>query len=198
MRLLLALLLIALPATAQVRGVASVSVGDYSGLGFVSPFYGVGAALEYRAEAVEVSVAGEWSPDRKFATRVLVPPSSPQYTVTGVAQGLARYGPALLGGGVDYSYTRSDGWDKTGWRWHASGGVDLPIEAHTLRLLVTHVEPMSDPSNDLRGERYGIRFDVNGRHRVGFDVGVWRFHQSGNPAVHYERRTWTLHVGEAW
>jgi len=199
-RALLALLLIALPAMAQVRGVASVSVGDYSGLGFVSPFYGVGAALEYRAEAVELSVEGNWSPDRKFATRVLVPPFSPQYTVTGVAQGLARYGPALLGGGVDYSYTRSDGWDKTGWRWHVAGGLEFPIEANRLRVLVAHIEPMDDPSNDLRGERYSLRFDVpSGKvvFRPGVDVGFWKFHQSGNPDVRYSRRTWAIHLGIA-
>jgi len=182
----------------QLSFVTTVNVGDFSGLGFVAPLYGVGVSIEQRTERFEFSLSGDWSPDRKFSERILTPPFSPQFTLAGEAQGLVRFGPTLVGGGANVGYTKSDGWDKTGWRWHASGGVDLPIEAHNLRLLVTHVEPMSDPSNDLRGERYGLRFDVNGRHRIGFDVGVWRFHQSGNPAVHYERRTWVLHVGEAW
>lgn len=76
----------------------------------------------------------------------------------------------------------------------------LNEENERLRVLVAHIEPMDDPSNDLRGERYSLRFDVpSGKvtFRPGVDVGFWRFHQSGNPDVSYSRRTWAVHLGIA-
>lgn len=196
--LVFALLLLAAPAFAQVRGVASVSVADASGLGYVAPSYGVGLAVEQRTERFEFALGGEWSPEKKFATRILVPPFTPQFTVGGSAQGLAKLGVFLVGPGINYSYTKSDGWDKTAWRWHVAAGVDVPIEANRLRFLVSHIEPLDDPSNDLSGERYSLRLDVpSGKvvFRPGMEVGMYRFHQSGNPDVSYSRRTWAISLG---
>ena len=185
---------------AQLALVASVSVGDASGLGYVSPSYGVGLAVEQQTERFEFTLGGDWSPEKKFATRVLVPPFAPQFTAGASAQGLAKLGIFRLGPGLDYSYTKSDGWDKTAWRWHVAGGVDVPVEDNRLRFLVSHYEPIADESNDLKGERYSLRLDVpSGKvtFRPGFELGAWRFHQSGNPDVRYSRRTWAVSLGIA-
>ena len=185
---------------AQLALVASVSVGDASGLGYAAPSYGVGLAVEHQSERFEFTLGGEWSPEKKYATRVLVPSFAPQFTVGASAQGLAKLGVFRIGPGASYSYTKSDGWDKTAWRWHVAAGVDVPIEATHLRFLVSHLEPIDDPSNHLKGERYLFRLDVpSGKvvFRPAVEVGVWRFHQSGNPDVRYSRRTWAVSLGIA-
>jgi len=193
MRLLLALLLIALPATAQVRGVASVGIGDNSGLGYTSPSFSSGLGVEYSAPHFRAELGADYSPNRKDS-------EASGYSYGGGANVYTALGAFLVGGGAHWSRTIAPEWTKDSWRWDVAGGLDVPVADNRLRFLVSHLEPIDDPSNHLKGERYSLRLDVpSGKvvFRPAVEVGMYRFHASGNPDVRYSRRTWAVSLGIA-
>jgi len=151
LRFLLALLLIAIPATAQVRGVASVEYGDYSQLGYSSALYGAGAGVEWRTPFSEVTLDGTWTPSTKNGERAT--------SLSTHGEVLARLGAFLVGVGVSGSKLTTDSYDKSATRWTASVGADLGVGPGTLRLLGSYTGPVRD-ENRLRGETAAWRYDA--------------------------------------
>ena len=187
MRLLIALLLIGLPATAQVRGVASVGIGDYSQLGYSSSLYGAGLGLEWRTPVSEVSVDGTWTPSTKNGETA---------TSIGVhGQALARLGAFLVGAGASTSWLTTEGYAKSGTRWTASVGADLGVGPGTLRLLGTYTGPIDD-ENRLRGPgaawRYEAPLSAHTSLRGGMNVSWWTVTE---PWGETDRVTWVSTVG---
>ena len=173
MRLLLALLLVALPATAQVRGVASVGIGDNSGLGYTSPSFSSGLGVEYSAPHFRAELGADYSPNRKDS-------EASGYSYGGGANVYTALGAFLVGGGAHWSRTIAPEWTKDSWRPVAAIGIELPVrDIGPARILFEHVFSGSDRSNDLDGERVSARLQF-GKNRLAAWGGLWRFHASGN------------------
>lgn len=202
MKLLAALALVALPVLGQTTGVVTLGIGDYSQLSFVRPSYFAGLGLEKRIGPAEIAASFLWSPGEKDRVRIVTPILAPTWNGTAQVTALLRLGPALVGGGGSASITRESDYTKENVRPHATVGGEIPIDATRLRATVSHLFEGSDESNHLRGERYALRLEVpqkNWRHRIGFEVGFWRFHESNNPnGAQYARRTWLLTLGECF
>lgn len=202
MRLALVLALVAAPAVAQTTGVVTLAVGDYSQLSFVRPSYFAGLGLEKQVGPVEISASLLWSPGEKDRVRIVTPILAPTWNGTAQATALLRLGPALVGGGGSASITRESDYTKDAARPHVTVGAEFPLDGLRLRVLGSHLWEGSDESNHLRGERVSLRAEIpqgNWRHRIGFEVGFYRFHESGNPnGAQYARRTWALTVGECF
>lgn len=202
MRLALVLALLAAPALAQTTGVATLGIGDYSQLSFVRPAYFAGLGLEKQVGPVEIAASFLWSPGEKDRVRIVTPILAPTWNGTAQATALLRLGPALVGGGGIASITRESDYTKENVRPHAVLGAEIPIDATRLRATVSHLFEGSDESNHLRGERVTLRLEIpqaHWRHRIGFDVGFWRFHESNNPnGAQYARRSWLLTLGECF
>lgn len=187
MRLLIALLLIALPATAQVRGVASVEYGDYSQLGYSSSLYGAGAGIEWRTPVSEVALDGTWTPSEKNGEGAT--------SLSAHGQALARLGALLVGAGVSASGLSTDSYDKSGTRWTGLLGADLAVGPGTLRLLASYTGPIRD-ENRLRGPgaswRYETPLSSRASLRGGMGVNWWTVSE---PWGETDRVTWLSTLG---
>jgi len=186
-KLLLALLLIALPATAQVRGVASVEYGDYSQLGYSSSLYGAGAGVEWRTPVSEVTLDGTWTPSTKNGERAT--------SLGAHGQALARLGAFLVGAGASASWLTTESYAKSGTRWSASVGADLALGPGALRILASYTGPIAD-ENRLRGETAAWRYDAplsaHTSLRGGMNVSWWTVTE---PWGETDRVTWLSTFG---
>lgn len=187
MRALLALLLIALPATAQVRGTLTAEYGDFSQLGYSSSLYGAGAGIEWRTPVSEVSVDGTWTPSEKNGE------SATSLSVHG--QALARLGALLVGGAVSASGLSTESYDKSAMRWAGLLGANLAVGPGTLRLLASYTGPIRD-ENRLRGPGASWRYETPlSRHaslRGGMGVNWWAVSE---PWGETDRVTWLSTLG---
>lgn len=202
MRLALVLAFVAAPAVAQTTGVVTLTAGDLSGLGYTRPHYSVGVGLERETRLFSFAGTVSWSPSDKERVRILTPPIAPAWNATARVEALVKLGPALVGGGGSASITRESDYTKDAARPHVTAGAEFPLDGLRLRVLGSHLWSGSDESNHLRGERVSLRAEIpqgNWRHRIGFEVGFYRFHESGNPdGPQYARRTWALSIGECF
>ncbi len=187
MRLLLALLLIAAPALAQVRAVASVEYGDYSQLGYSSSLYGASAGIDWLTRVSDVSVDGTWTPSRKNGETAT--------SIGAHGQALARLGAFLVGAGVSVSGLSTDSYDKSATRWTSLGGADLAVGPGTLRLLGSYTAPLRD-ENRLRGPgaawRYETPLSLHASLRGGMGVNWWTVTE---PWGDTDRVTWLSTLG---
>lgn len=186
-KLLLALLLIAIPATAQVRGVASVEYGDYSQLGYSSSLWGAGVGVEWWTPVSEVSVDGTWTPSQK---------NGESATSLGIhMQALARLGAFLVGAGASRSWLTTESYDKGATRWTGLLGADLAIGPGSLRLLGSYTGPVND-ENRLRGPgaswRYETPLSPRASLRGGMGVNWWTVTE---PWGETDRVTWASTIG---
>lgn len=186
-RLLALLLLVALPATAQLRGVVTVEYGDYSQLGYSSSLYGAGAGVEWLTPVSEVSLDGTWTPSAKNGERAT--------SLAAHGQALARLGAALVGAGVSASGLSTDAYSKSGVRWTGLAGTDLAVGPGTLRLLASYTGPIRD-ENRLRGPgaswRYETPLSSRASLRGGMGVSWWTVSE---PWGETDRVTWLSTLG---
>lgn len=188
MRLALApLLLVALPATAQLRGVISGEYGDFSQLGYSSSLCGAGAGVEWRTPVSEVSLDGTWTPSAKNGERAT--------SLGAHGHALARFGAALVGAGVSASGLSTDAYSKSGVRWTGLAGTDLAVGPGTLRLLASYTGPIRD-ENRLRGPgaswRYETPLSSRASLRGGMGVNWWTVSE---PWGETDRVTWLSTLG---
>lgn len=144
----------------------TVSIGDYSRLGYKRPNIDIGAGVESQYRTCWFAVTGRFNPTDKIAYG--------KVTQSGV-DGQLFWKPGrgiFLGGGVNLRNIRFHDFDESYWTYGSllSGGWIKD----NLRITLTSYLPRHDIRYNLHGISWGMIYDIKGRFRLGFQEGWYK------------------------
>lgn len=186
-------LFIAFSANAQFTVAPYLGVGNYSGLGYSTPTYYVGATFKYKLESFVPYADVNWSPNAK---------KNEEYGWSSTSYVGVKYYldiPLFLDACVGHSYTKAPVWSKNSFRPCAGGGLYY-LFPNKVRVegSIKHVFKGTDTVNELQGEVYNLEVLLPKNFYFTLEGGVYRFLDSNNHSIDYNRSTYGVRVGKVF